>query len=247
MLSRSVVSLIGVVLILLSTPSFADFLGIYAGVGAWNNDFTGDVVSGVDIDDELGISSDTANSLYVAFEHPVPFVPNIKVARASLKDSGNGTISAGFVFEGVSFPLNQNVTADLDLTFTDFTLYYEIWDTGFDFDVGLTARKFSGEMQIDLVKESIDDYLPMVYVAGRVGLPFSGVFLGAEVNALSYSGNTLADYAVKIGWETSSFIFPEFGIEAGYRRFSLNTEEEDVGVDVDIAVGGVFINLVAHF
>ena len=102
-------------------------------------------------------------------------------------------------------------------------------------------------MQINQVKEGIDEYLPMVYVAGRVGLPFSGLFLGADVNAISYSGSTLADYSVKIGWETSSFIFPEFGVEAGYRKFSLDVDENDAGVAVDVGVGGVFVNLVAHF
>ena len=247
MLARSVVSVIGVALILLPSTSSADFVGIFAGGGVWNSDFSGDVVTDVDVEDELGISSDSANYLYVAFEHPVPLIPNIRIARTSVQDSGMGTISADFVFEGTTFPVNENVTADLDLTYTDFTLYYEIWDTGFDFDLGLTARKFSGEMQINQVKEGIDEYLPMVYVVGRVGLPFSGLFLGADVNAISYSGSTLADYSVKIGWETSSFIFPEFGVEAGYRKFSLDVDENDAGVAVDVGVGGVFVNLVAHF
>jgi|TARA_Y100000310_G_scaffold345766_2_gene469598 outer membrane protein len=225
----------------------ADFVGIFAGGGMWNGDFTGDVVSDVDVEDELGISSDSANYLYVALEHPVPLLPNIRVARTSLQDSGSGVVSVDFLFEGSPFTASQNVAADLDLTFTDLTLYYEIWDTGFDFDIGLTARKFSGQMQIEQVKESVDEVLPMVYVAGRVGLPFSGVFLGADANVISYSGSKLADYSVKIGWETSSFIFPEFGIEAGYRKFSLNVDEDDAGVDVDVGVGGAFINLVAHF
>jgi outer membrane protein len=243
----SVVRLIGLALILLSTPSFADFLGIYAGVGGWDSEFTGDVVSDVDVEDELGLSSDISNSFYVAFEHPVPLIPNVRVARTSLQESGMGTVSLGFVFEGVPFSADQDITADLDLTYTDFTLYYEIWDVGFDFDVGLTVRQLDGSMQIDDVIEDIDEYLPAVYVAGRIGLPFSGVFLGAEINGISYSGNTIADYAVKIGWETSSFIFPEFGIEAGYRNIGLETQEEDVGVAVDVGIGGVFVNLVAHF
>lgn len=225
----------------------ADFIGVFAGGGVWNSGFTGDVVSDVDVDDELGISSDTANYIYVALEHPLPLIPNIRIARTSLRDSGMGTIAGGFTFEGTAFTASQDVTAELDLTYTDFTLYYEIWDTGFDFDIGLTARKFSGEMKIDQVKQNVDELLPMVYVAGRVGMPFSGFFLGAEFNGASYSGNTVTDYAVKIGWETSSFIFPEFGIEAGYRKFSLNADEEDGGVNVDVGVDGFFVNLVAHF
>jgi outer membrane protein len=247
MLSSLIIRLIGVALILLSAPSFADFVGIYAGVGGWDNSFDGDVVSDVDVDGELGLSGDTANSLYVAFEHPIPIIPNIKVARTTLQDSGTGVISAEFEFEGTPFNISQPVSADLDVDLTDLTLYYEIWDTGFDFDVGVTARNYKGELLIDQVMQDFDEYVPMGYVAGRVGLPFSGLFLGAEANVTTYKGNTASDYSVRLGWETSSFIFPEFGIEAGYREIRLETDEDSLGIALDIGLEGVFVNLVAHF
>jgi outer membrane protein len=242
-----IVRLIGVVFMLLSASSFADFVGVYAGAGVWNNDFTGDVVSDVDIEDELGFGSDDANVVYVAIEHPIPLIPNIKVAQTALQTSGTGTISANFEFEGTPFTISQDVSADLDVDFNDLTLYYEVWDLGFDFDVGLTARNSKGDLQINQTTLSFDEYLPMVYVAGRVGLPFSGLFLGAEANVTNYKESSGGDYSARIGWETSSFIFPEFGIEAGYRKISLETDAEDLGVDLDIGIEGAFLNLVAHF
>jgi outer membrane protein len=247
MLRKSIFRLIGVALILQSGPSFGDFIGIYAGIGGWENNFTGDIVSDVNVEDELGFSGDTANSIYVALEHPIPIIPNIKVARTTLQDSGMGTISADFVFEGIPFTISQGVTAEIETDLTDLTLYYEIWDVGFDFDLGLTARNIDGEIKIDQVTQAVDEYLPMAYVAAKFGLPFSGLFLGAEAYGTSYEDNTWTDYSVRLGWETSSFIFPEFGIEAGYRKIELETNEENLGINVDVGIEGVFLNLVAHF
>ena len=87
----------------------------------------------------------------------------------------------------------------------------------------------------------------MLYAHGKFGLPFSGMYLGAEANAISYSGNRVLDYALKVGWETENFILPEFGIEAGYRRFGIEGDEGDIDVGVDVAVDGFFINLTGHF
>ncbi len=239
--------LMAICLVMVPTMAMADFVGVFAGGGIWHTDLSGDVVSGVNTESELGLSGDSANYLYVALEHPVPILPNIRLARTSLQDSGQGTITSDFLFEGSAFIIGENVATDLDLTHTDVTLYYEILDTGADFDIGLTARSFNGKLRIDQVSEGIDGYLPMVYVAGRFALPFSGMYLGADVNALSYSSNTLADYSVRVGWETSSWIFPELGLEVGYRKLSLDLDESDADVDLDVSIDGAFINLVAHF
>lgn len=244
---KLIVAAVGAVCLICPAIAAADFLGLYVGAGAWNVDFSGDVLNSVDVDRQLGISSDTSYDIYVAFEHPIPFVPNIRLARAGIKDSGKGTVTTAFDFDGTAFAPNDEVGSNLDLTYTDLTLYYEIWDTGFDFDLGLTARKFDGELTINTTTQSIDAYLPMVYVNARVNLPFSGFYLGATGNGLTFRDSSLTDYAVKLGWSTESFIFPEFGIEGGYRRFDLNADANDADVDVDVELSGPFINLVAHF
>ena len=87
----------------------------------------------------------------------------------------------------------------------------------------------------------------MLFVHGKFGLPLTGTYLGVEGNVISFSGNRALDYALKIGWETENFILPEFGIEVGYRRFGIEGEASDIDVGVDVAVGGIFINLTGHF
>ncbi|MCB1647772.1 MAG: hypothetical protein KDI36_20095, partial [Pseudomonadales bacterium] len=92
-----------------------------------------------------------------------------------------------------------------------------------------------------------DVVLPMLYGRARFNLPFTGTWVGGDINYVGYSGNQIADYALKIGWETENFIFPEFGIEGGYRKFSIEVDEDDADVDVNTDIDGIFINLTAHF
>lgn len=225
----------------------ADFLGVYVGAGYWNAGFDGDVVANVDLGRELQIDGDAGNSFYVRFEHPLPILPNVRLARTGIKDSGQGVLGTNFTFNGQTFSASQAVTTEIDLTHTDVTLYYEIIDLGFDLDIGVTARLLEGEIAISPVREDVSAVLPMIFLSAKVGLPFSGLYLGADANAIAYSGNSITDFAVKIGWETENFILPEFGIEAGYRRFALEADEGDVDVDWNVAVDGVFINLTGHF
>ena len=132
----------------------------------------------------------------------------------------------------------------MDLSHTDLTLYYELIDVGMDLDLGLTARYLEGEVELNNVRESAEVLLPMIYLRGKFNLPFTGTYIGGQVNAASYSGDSILDGDVKVGWQTENFIFPEFGVEAGYRQFSIDADES---VLIDLEMDGVFVNLTAHF
>ena len=77
-------TLLATVLVLITSSTYADFIGIYVGAGYWNADFSGDVVSDVSVTDQLQINGDASSQLYIAFEHPVPVLPNIRVARSDV-------------------------------------------------------------------------------------------------------------------------------------------------------------------
>jgi len=240
-----VVLLIGLLLAVASAR--ADFLGLYAGVGYWNVNFSGDVIAGVSVADDLKIGNSNSSYVYLAFEHPVPLVPNIKLARTTLKDSGTGSLSQSFIFNGDAYTVNETVTSEIDLTHTDVTLYYELLDLGMDLDVGITGRYFQGEVAVDNTREDLNVVLPMLYGHAKFGLPFTGTYFGGDINYASYGGNQIADYAVKVGWDIENFILPELGIEAGYRSFSIDADADDLDVNVDTQVDGVFLNLTGHF
>lgn len=228
-------------------PARADVLGVSAGIGVWKPDFDGQVLTDVDLGTELDLRGSNNASGYIAFEHPVPLLPNLRIAHTNLDDQGQGTINTTFTFQGETFVASQVVQSQIDATHTDATFYYEVLDIGGDLDVGLTLRYLNGGLGIDDEFEEVAGGLPMLYVRGKLGLPFTGTYITGLANGVSYSGNRLIDYSFGLGWETENFILPEIGVEAGYRRLSLDVDQDDFDVDVDVDFSGVYLQLTGHF
>jgi outer membrane protein len=233
-------------LLLTTSAAKADFVGIHGGAGYWESQIGGDIlIDQVNLEDDLNLTGNGSPHFWFALEHPVPLLPNIRVAATQIEDSGNGAISQDFVFLGTSYTVSEEVYTEVELTHADVTLYYEIIDIGMDLDVGVTARWIDAKVRIDDFTDAADVVVPMIYARAKVGLPFSGGYFAGNVNAANYRGNGLTDFTVKVGWETENFIFPEFGIEVGYRDFSLNADDSDLYFDVNAE--GAFLNLTAHF
>ena len=234
--------LISILLLVVFTPALkADILGVHGGVGFWAVDLDGDSLTLDTLSHDLDFSSENGLTAYLALEHPVPLIPNIKVAYAKLSDFSDNTIGQGLILGDIPFDIRDAVSTRVDLTHADLVLYFEVVDIGFDLDIGVAGRYFMGDVSVGNLKEDVDSFLPMLYASTKFGLPFSGLYLGAEVNA----GTDVQDYQFKIGWATENAIFPEFGIETGYRNFDLDADEIDL--DTDMEVDGIFVNLTAHF
>ncbi len=248
MLTRqTVVKVVLLTLMLASASARADFLGVYVGAGYWNQGMSGDAIGDVSIQDELRFSDSSGLQAYVRFEHPVPLLPNVRVARSEIEDSSVGLLTGPVSFQGVTFTSGQTVNTSIDMTHTDVTLYYELVDIGIDLDVGITGRIMDGQLAMGGAIEQTNTVLPLVYVAGKVGLPFSGLYVAGDVNGLGFGNAKIADFAVKLGWETDSFFLPEFGVELGYRRFVIDASASDIDFVVDMDVDGLFLNLTGHF
>ena len=230
-----------------SAAANADFIGLYAGVGYWHQKFTGNVIDNVSINDELGVHSSNGNYIYLAFEHPIPLLPNVRVARTSIDTSGSGTVNQTFTYQGQTFTSAQQVNSQIDLTSTDLTLYYEIIDTGIDFDLGVTGRFVKGKIAVNDANQSVKIGLPMGYAHLRIPLPLTHTYATGTVNYISWSGNKVSDYSLGVGWQTREFLFPEFGVELGWRRFAINATQGDANVNVDAAVKGFYLNVTGHF
>lgn len=229
---------------ILSPFASADVLGLEVAGGYWQPDVDGDAVAGVDVDEELGIEDIGSAYIYAQFEHPIPLIPNIRVARTHIDKEGTGRLNTNFTFEGQNFVAGQVTRNKVDLSHTDITAYYEIIDTGGDLDVGLTARWFRGEVDINGFIEEAEIVLPMAYARAKADLPFTGFYVAGRVNAASYSGDSITDAEVNLGWTRKDFILPEFSAELGYRSFDIDVEES---VFIDLDLSGVFINIRGDF
>ena len=128
----------------LSTNVQADALGIYLGGQIWDNQASGTFGDGSSLVD-FNLVDEKQNSFFIAFEHPLPLIPNARIASTSLETNGMTTLDTDFDFDDETFLNGADVNADFDVSYVDYTLYYELFDNDlFSFELGLTARDFDG-------------------------------------------------------------------------------------------------------
>jgi len=222
----------------------ADLAGVKAGVGTWNYDVSGSVrYQGTDADIENGfrISDNNEAFFWLAIEHPVPGLPNLKLMHTRLSTDGSGTVNSSFTFGNSTYNVGNDVTSELTLNQTDVILYYELLDTQVHFDLGLNFKVFDGTAKVRSTaagaNEQVDftGVLPMVYASLSVKLPFTGLSVGVEGSTASYSGNTLSDVMAKVSYVTKAKV----GFEVGYRRMNLKLDDLD-SFNSDITIDGPF-------
>jgi outer membrane protein len=205
----------------------ADVLGLGAQVGYWDSELSGDVATNggsVDVKDELNLDGESSNQLSLYLEHPVPLLPNVRVAYINIDQSARGSLNSNFD----NIPAGT-VRSDLELEQLDLTLYYEVLDNWVNLDLGLTARDFSGELLVQSSRTTADAVVPMGYLAARFDLPFSGASVGIEGNAIAYSGDSLHDFNVYGQYQLSLL-----QLRAGYRQMAVDYEDGDDRFDVKI-------------
>ncbi|WP_430462027.1 TIGR04219 family outer membrane beta-barrel protein [Thalassolituus sp. LLYu03] len=213
-----------------------------AKASVWNVEPTGQLDDGVSVEDDgLNLDSENGSQITVFFEHPVPFIPNLKLKQTSLELEGDGAINASF--GDVTF--SEDVTSTMDLSHTDLTLYWGLpLPIPFvDINFGLTARQFDGKAEVTGATagtESVDlDFvLPLVYGEVKVDTPF-GVYGHVDINYVGYGKNKLSDMSYGLGYDLPIPVV-DIGLEAGYRKMTLQTDEDNVDIAADVDIGGMY-------
>ncbi len=242
---RKLMVAVGSSLVLVTPLSQADVVGLGASVSYWKSDVTGQAAnknSVIDVENDLDLESESNSSGSLYLEHPVPVLPNVRLSYTSIQQSGRSELSTNYdVFTDVSGS-GVEVRSELDLDELDLTLYYEVLDNWANLDLGLTARDMSGELIVRetsgsqrVSKTKIDAVIPMGYLAVRFDLPMTGVSLGADGNFISYSGDSIYDANAYGQFEISAL-----QLRAGYRQMSIDYEDSDDRLDIEI--GGPFVS-----
>ncbi|WP_026376836.1 TIGR04219 family outer membrane beta-barrel protein [Aestuariibacter salexigens] len=252
MKQRVAVGLLGAMM--LGSPAYADtVLGVYAGAQAWNMDTEGQFGTTSDTE-SFSFDTETKGTLYLALEHPVPLIPNIKISRTNMDSSGDTTLSKAFEFGDELFAVDADLSGEFDLTTTDFILYYELFDNDLvSFDFGINGKYVDGTL---LVAETggtglqsdveFSGVVPMLYSRAQFGLPFTGWGVYAEGSYLSIDDNTLSDYQVAIVYNMIESLAIDMTLQAGYRATNLELDDLD-DVYTDIEFSGVFAGVELHF
>lgn len=224
--------------------------GIYAGAGTWQTEYSGDAGKPATSAKDLGMDENNNTFYYIAIEHPVPVLPNIKVQYNDITSNQTSTLGKNFSIGDIVYPAGTRVATDFDLSYTDATLYYELLDNWVNLDLGVTLRKYSGYLKANSTalnvseQVNIDATIPLIYGKAQFDLPFTGFSAGFEGNYISYDGNDLSDYSAKIGYMFDSAL--DFGVELGYRVLTINIDDED-NVNTNLDLKGPYIAAVFHF
>jgi len=214
----------------------ADF-GARIGVGSWGQDFSGDfdstntTVGNIDLQQDLGLGTDSGLSYYVVLEHPLGAVPNIKIQHTDLETDGITELERSITYDGLNFDVNQEVLSIIDLSHDDVNMYWQPIQGRFNLGLGLTVRIIDGSFAIrdlettDLAIQRIDEAIPIPYFQANYTLGNSGFAIGADVNAAAFDGDKFIDTHLRISWQSSFGL----GVEVGHR--SITIDIQDIGVE----------------
>ncbi|NRA69873.1 MAG: TIGR04219 family outer membrane beta-barrel protein [Gammaproteobacteria bacterium] len=240
----------------MSLPVYADAIGVYVGAQAWQSEAKGGFAESNDLVN-FSFDEQTKASAYIKIEHPVPLIPNLRLRMGTLEGPGRVSLTSDFTFGDKNYLAGKELETSLDFTNTDITLYWEILDNdlvGLDF--GLTAKYLSGEFSVTgdvdaqgVKGTSYEDaslWIPMAYVAAKIAIPMTGVFVYGDVNLVSYSDNSIHDYEVGVGYNFVDNFAVDIAVTAGYREVSIEIEDVD-DIYANLQFEGYFAGIEVHF
>ena len=235
------------------TPVMADTIaGVYVGAQGWRSATDGGFADNNNTAN-FNLSDETQSTGYVAFEHPVPFVPNIKLNYTSLDTQGNTQLDSGFTFDGDLYTAESEVYTGIDLNSTDIILYYELFDNDLiSFDLGINGKYVDGALSVreeSTATRGATDFsgvIPMAYSRVQVGLPFTGLGAYAEGSYLSFDDHTFSDYQLALTYSFIESLAVDMTLQLGYRSVEMDIEDLD-GVYADMSFDGAFAGLELHF
>ncbi|MCF6287607.1 MAG: TIGR04219 family outer membrane beta-barrel protein [Proteobacteria bacterium] len=224
--------------------SFADTIfGIDIGVQTWLYNNSGDLIANnenYNALEEIDLNSENSNSIFIAVEHGVPFLPNFKLQHTNFttKDFVPQETCPP-VFPNICFPKTQ-----IDLSHTNMTFYYEILDNWLNLDLGLSAIYFGGEVDFDTGLDADVNFskiVPAVYAKAMFEFPITDFSASLTANIGKFTTNSIIDYELAAQYK----IGLGFNVEAGLRQQTIDFGND--GVDVSSDATGVFAGLNLHF
>lgn len=227
----------------------ADLIGLHAVADGWRYDGNADVAQTGTSPERFELGSQTVPSLALAFEHPLPLLPNVRVQYTTLK--GNDTLNS-LLFKFDNKVYVGNVNFDLDASTLDLIAYYELLDNVVSVDAGLGAKLIkgdltaSGNLNTTASTVSVNQTIPVVYASATVKLPFTGLSVNATGNGLSFDGSSISDLAAAVQYKLLDVPGFDVGLRAGYRQVHLQLDDVD-GIDADATFKGPFLGVQAHF
>jgi len=149
-------ALAATVAVLFTANVQADTVGLYLGGQVWQSEASG-IFGEQNTLIDFDLKKEQQINYFIAVEHPFPWLPNVRIANTTLDTTGETTLTQKFSFGHETFSIDDDIKASFNVSYVDYTLYYELFDNGlFSIDWGLTARDFNGDV-IVTGSATIDD------------------------------------------------------------------------------------------
>ena len=224
----------------------ATVVGFKIGGDYWDADTSGTFADKSQPQQTFDYSSSAQGSYWLAVEHPLPFIPNVKIRENSLDQKGSLT-NADFSFNGHDF--TGNVTSYTDLSNTDFVLYYELLDNDIvSFDLGAAYKLMHGSVRVQDAGHpeeiDVDSGIVMGYASTHIGMPGLGLFGFADL-MLGVNESSVHDYSVGLGWEFDG-VAVDTRVRVGYREFLFDVNNFS-GISADTKFDGYFAGVEIDF
>ncbi len=209
----------------------------------------------IDVKNDARLGDKTKPWAKFKLEHPIPLIPNIKLAYMPMKFDGSGVLTRDINWGGRTYQANADLNLSVKLDRVDTTLYYNFpfiktaTAGKLDVEFGLNVRTimFNGTLsgiergtgQSISESKSITLPIPMGHLAAEIR-PIKRVSLVEEFNYISYNKNVYYDYAAKLRLNSHGFVQTTFKpfVEVGYRYEKMKIAEE--GVKADLKVKGLY-------
>ncbi len=207
----------------LSQPALADDWGIFAGVDLAKPNTSGDLNSS-----SLSLNDDWRFNGYVAVEHSIIFLPNVKLSVADFDAKGKSSAS----------------DLTLNLTSVDTTFYYQVLDNGIlEVDLGVSLRFLDGDLHT-LTNQSVSSAIPLAYGAAQVHIPNTGFSVFTELLGGSLTDDKATEAMLGLGYTLNQDNLLPITIRGGYRYQDLDLKD-DVRLASDYS--GAFVGLEVNF
>ena len=227
----------------------AEFIGLNIGAGDFaptgGSAYNGSDYESIELVDDLDIDHPEQSSMVLILEHPIKSLPNIRYHQGyDLDSSSLTTLDADVSLNGQTFTSGDEVTSTYDLSQNDVVLYYQLFNTRLNLDLGVDLKSFDGEISLagpGSTSVEVDETIPLLYLSARYELPNSGFYVGADINAdvinLGLSESSAHASTIMLGYDSGNGL----GVEGGLKTFSLDLDDAN-NLEDELEYDGLYLN-----
>jgi outer membrane protein len=203
----------------------------------------------IDVKNDAHLGDKTKPWAKFKLEHPIPLIPNIKLAYMPMKFDGSGNVNRTIRWGNRTYNLSVGFNLSVTLDRVDTTLYYNfpfiktLTAGKLDVEFGLNVRTIMFEGKLSGIEQgtgrsiseskSITLPIPMGHLAAEIR-PISQVSLVGELNYIGYNNNAYYDYVAGLRLNSRVRTPLKPFVEVGYRYEKLKIDEQDVKTDLKI-------------